>query len=160
MPHAVNFHNFVFFLSYLFVGTSSWGNSEAVIDGLFVAEKAITMKLDTGSYSNAQDVSQFYDAFRNMKPADNTHNPTFKQFWEEKFGCSLSDGSCDVANQNLADIGEDPYVPFTLMAVDAIISGTKDASMQYCNGIHLCSEMLNRELSRGLKIWQGMYYRK
>lgn len=142
--------------SYLFVGTSSWGNSEAVIDGLFVAEKAITMKLDTGSYSNAQDVSQFYDAFRNMKPADNTHNPAFKQFWEEKFGCSLSGGSCDVANQNLADIGEDPYVPFTLMAVDAIISGTKDASMEYCNGIHLCSEMLNRELSRGLKIWEAI----
>lgn len=125
-----------------------------VIDGLVVSEKAITMKLDTGSYSNGADVDLFYNHFRRMKPADNTYNPFFAQFWEQKFNCSLAAGTCNVTIQSLSDVGSDPYVPFTLMAVDAIIKATKDASEQYCNGIHLCSELLNRDESRGVNIWK------
>ena len=142
----------IFSFSFLFFGTSSWANAMDVIQGKYVTEKALTVKLDTDSYYNSNDVEAFYSYIRNLKPAANTYNPYFAKFWEQKFKCSLAAGDCDLT-KDLSDIGRDPYVPFTLMAVDAIISGTKAASLHYCKGIHLCSELLNRDESRGVNIW-------
>ena len=152
-------HNYVVCLDfrYMFIGTSSWGNSNSVIKDMAVANDSVTFQLDTDDYPNSDDVRQFYRDFRAMKPGSgagqNNYNPFFRAFWEAKFSCSFEGGTCDISNKNLDDVPEDPYVPFTLMAVEAIIRGTKAASMRYCGGIHVCSELLNRDESRGLKIW-------
>ena len=106
-------------------------------------------------------MTKFYEDFRSMKPGtgagQNNYNPFFQKFWEEEFSCSFDGGTCDITSNNLNHIGEDSYVPFTLMAVEAIIRGTKAASQRYCSGIHVCSELLNRDESRGLKIWNCKY---
>jgi len=158
---------------FVFLGTSSWGNDMSVISNLGSAENAITVSLNTGSYYNSADVDSFWNDFFQMKPNTginaglpnvNSHNPWFTKFWEEKFGCTLgisgSPNSCDVDNQNVQDTGInrfDTYVPYTLMAVDAVIRGIKDSSQKYCSAKHLCSQLLNRADGRGLHLYEGIF---
>lgn len=120
--------------------------------------------LFTEDYGNRGDVSAFYSNLFLMEPDNgnslggvgvNTYNPWFTTFWEEAFGCNFAAGTCDLANQRLENLVDrsDPYVPFTLMAVEAIINGVKNAAMAKCGGIHLCSNLLNPEKSRGTDLY-------
>lgn len=113
-----------------------------------------------GSYVNAGDVQNFYNKLFLMEPDTgsntgganvNMYNPWFTKYWEETFECSFEAGTCDLANQRLEtkiDRSE-AYVPFTLMAVDAIIRGVKAAAERRCGNIHVCSNLLNPGNSRG-----------
>lgn len=109
---------------------------------------------------NAGDVQNFYDKLFLLEPDTgsnigganvNMYNPWFTKYWEEAFECSFEAGTCDLPNQRLEDKIErsEAYVPFTLMAVDAIIRGVKAAAERRCGNIHVCSNLLNPDNSRG-----------
>ncbi|XP_045174045.2 metabotropic glutamate receptor-like isoform X2 [Mercenaria mercenaria] len=149
---------------FTFVGTSSWGTDVNVIRGIDSAENAITFTFNTGSYMNKDDVINFYNKMFMLKPDTgsnsgdanvNLYNPWFTKFWEEAFECSFAAATCDLADQKLEDKIDrsDPYVPFTLMAVDAIIRGVKEAAQTKCGNIHVCSNLLNPDKSRGTDLF-------
>ncbi|KAL4223422.1 hypothetical protein ACF0H5_016892 [Mactra antiquata] len=149
---------------FIFIGTSSWGIDVNVIQDVSSAENAITFAMDADSYSNRGDVSTFYSNLFLMEPDSgnnidglgvNTYNPWFTTFWEETFECNFAAGTCDLPNQRLEDVVDrtDPYVPYTLMAVDAIIRGVKNAALAKCGNIHLCSNLLNPGNSRGTDLY-------
>ena len=123
--------------------------------------------LALGSYPNVGDVTAFWNDFYKMKPDTaspssssdvNTHNPWFAELWEKTLGCRIDLNTCDPANQDLRSeiLSDDPMVPFTLMAVDAIIRGTKAASMSQCGSEFVCSQLLNIKESRGSAIFNSM----
>lgn len=150
---------------FVFVGTSSWGRDPAVISTVVSAENAITLEMDTSMLFNFNDVTDFWTDFFQMLPNNgsnsgqprvNSYNPWFSKFWEDKFKCSFALATCNVTDQNLRDVmdGSDAYVPFTLLAVDAIIKGVTNASITVCGDIHLCSNLLN--VGRGKYIRSGV----
>lgn len=124
-----------------------------------------------GFYPNVNDVSEFWARFFQLKPDStstaptanvNSHNPWFAEFWEEMFNCRLDQNGCDVDNQNLntrmpAHREMDNLVSFTLMAVQAIIRGTRAASQQFCQNDHLCSDILNINRQRGPLLYNSKY---
>ncbi|WAR03385.1 GRM2-like protein [Mya arenaria] len=132
----------------VFVGTSSWGKNTDVIQGL-TAENSITVMLNTESYENLADVDEFWNYFYSLKPGSSTttsrNNPWFNQFWEEMFDCRIDLNTCDIPNQNLRTKVPkgDTYIPFTLMAIDSIIRGVRDAATKYCGNVRPCSDLLN-----------------
>jgi len=69
----------------------------------------------------------------------------------------LVTGGCNVANQNLASLNlpQDLYTPYTLMAVDAIIRGVKEAARKYCLSDKPCSDLLN--VDRETKLFNCKY---
>ena len=105
-------------------------------------------------FYNQDAVTRFWTYFYNLKPDTgsntgpnvNKHNPWFTQFWQDMFNCRIDLGTCDL-NRDLQGMvpDSDVYVPFTLMAVDAVIRGVQQATQTYCGGAQLCSELLNRE---------------
>lgn len=117
------------------------------------------------------DVSEFWTRFFQLKPDSatttptanvNSHNPWFAKFWENVFSCRLDQSTCDVDNQNLmAEIPNyremDNMVSYTLMAVEAIIRGTRAASQQFCQNDHLCSDILNINRQRGPLLYNSKY---
>ena len=95
----------------------------------------------------------FRQYFENLKPDTNTQNPWFKQYWREKFNCFLPGEprgnylvQCDLATQSLKDVPMDPFAPYTIKAVDAVLNGIEGARRTSCPGINaLCQGFINDE---------------
>lgn len=128
----------------------------------------VAFLLIAASYPNMNDVDEFYTRFSQWKPDQgssttneniNTHNPWFNEYWQNKFSCRLDLGNCNVASQSLQGrVNQtDPLVPFTLMAVDAIVRGAAAAITSQCSDGSLCSELLNRRDSRGSSIYNSRF---
>ena len=53
---------------------------------------------------------------------------------------------CDVSAQSLAGITLDPYVPYTIKAVDAALNGIEGARRTACPGLNfLCTGFINND---------------
>lgn len=146
---------------FFFVGTSQWGNDVSVIQGL--DPQAITIRLNSEAYYNKNDVDEFWTSLWQWKPdtgsnalnaSVNTHNPWFAQLWSQVFNCTIT--SCNIANQNLKNHlpAYDKTVPYTLLSVDAIIRGVRQAASS-C-GDHFCSNLLNIANSRGPVLYSNI----
>ncbi|KAJ8026655.1 Metabotropic glutamate receptor 1 [Holothuria leucospilota] len=71
---------------FLFIGSDGWANRKEVTQDLEeFASGSITIKPHTKEYK------QFNDYYFSLDPLNNTLNPWFKPFWEQKFNCRLSD---------------------------------------------------------------------
>ncbi|KAL3856568.1 hypothetical protein ACJMK2_011303 [Sinanodonta woodiana] len=133
-----------------FIGTSAWGNSVDVIQDLTGANTAITIVPSDSISAYAGDVSRFYNYLYSLKPSSNAYNNKwFTEFWENTFECSInSNNYVRVCNTSMEDLRTkaptDMYVPYTLMAVDAVMKGVKVATAQYCQQQYsLCSDLMN-----------------
>ncbi|KAK3587263.1 hypothetical protein CHS0354_034407 [Potamilus streckersoni] len=140
-----------------FIGTSAWGNSVDVIQGLTGANAAITLVASNNIDAYTADVNRFYSYLNSLKPATNTYNKKwFTEFWENTFECNIEHNmylrDCNTSKEDLGTKGlTDMYVPYTLMAVDAIMKGVKTATAQFCQQQYsLCSDLMN-SYSRGQK---------
>ena len=135
---------------FTWIGTTTWGNSEGVIDGLEeYAEGAVTLVPD----SSTTGLDSFKQYFENLKPDTNTQNPWFKQYWREKFNCFLPGEQeenypvqCDLTTQTLKDVHLDAFAPYTIKAVDAVLNGIEGARRTSCLGSNaLCQGFINDE---------------
>lgn len=71
--------------SFLWVASDGWGAQESIVKGNeFTADGAITLELA------AHPLPDFNRYFQTLTPLNNHRNPWFKDFWEQKFQCSLS----------------------------------------------------------------------
>lgn len=74
--------------SFLWVASDGWGAQESIIKGNeFTADGAITLELA------AHPILEFNRYFQSLSPLNNHRNPWYKDFWEQKFQCSLSTAS-------------------------------------------------------------------
>ncbi|XP_036349549.2 metabotropic glutamate receptor 3 isoform X2 [Ochotona princeps] len=70
--------------SFTWVASDGWGAQESIVKGSeHVADGAITLELAS------QPVRQFDRYFQSLTPYNNHRNPWFRDFWEQKFQCSL-----------------------------------------------------------------------
>ena len=66
------------------VYSDGWGNRVDVVQGV---ESAIAGSISLMLYS--PKISQFASHYASLGPDGSPNNPWFKEFWEEKFQCSL-----------------------------------------------------------------------
>ncbi|TRZ00952.1 hypothetical protein DNTS_001200 [Danionella cerebrum] len=70
--------------SFLWVASDGWGAQESIVKGHeFTADGAITLELA------AHPIPEFNHYFQSLMPQNNHRNPWFRDFWEQKFQCSL-----------------------------------------------------------------------
>ncbi|XP_071810181.1 metabotropic glutamate receptor 3-like isoform X1 [Asterias amurensis] len=70
--------------SFIWLASDGWGAQETPVKGReIVAEGAITIELQT------RKIRQYDKYFLNLNPTNNARNPWFKEFWEQKFKCTL-----------------------------------------------------------------------
>ncbi|XP_071094247.1 metabotropic glutamate receptor 3-like [Haliotis cracherodii] len=146
-------------VQFIFLGTSSWGNSELYLNNAYsAANNSIVVSLSTDPlYTNA--INAFKNYWYDLKPNNSTSgidNKYLTKYWEERFNCEVdgTSNACVLATQSLRD-ELDVYVPYTIMAVDAIIRGVYNAATKACNIYDLCSDLLNIG-NRGTAIFRGI----
>ncbi|XP_006003489.1 metabotropic glutamate receptor 3 [Latimeria chalumnae] len=70
--------------SFMWVASDGWGAQESIVKGSEnVANGAITLELAS------HPIKEFDKYFQSLRPHKNPRNPWFKDFWEQKFQCSL-----------------------------------------------------------------------
>lgn len=73
--------------SFIWVASDGWGAQESIVKGNEVtAEGAITLELA------ANPLPEFNRYFLSLDPVKNHRNPWFREFWEQRFQCSLGGG--------------------------------------------------------------------
>ncbi|KAK6319279.1 hypothetical protein J4Q44_G00104900 [Coregonus suidteri] len=76
-------------VSFIWVASDGWGRQDSVVRGSeAVADGAFTIEL--ASYP----ILQFAEYFTGLNPYNNTRNPWFREFWENRFQCNLHDLGC------------------------------------------------------------------
>ncbi|XP_050392251.2 metabotropic glutamate receptor 5 [Patella vulgata] len=122
---------------YVFIGSDGWGNRPDVVEG--VEEEAaggISIKL----YSPQLD--DFDDYYSSLYPENNSRNPWFKEFWQERFVCRLNAGDdtdtrynemCS-ADSNLANSKQDSKLGFVANAVYTMAYALHNMHQQLCDG--------------------------
>ncbi len=134
---------------FTWIGTTAWADSPGVVGGLEpYAEGAVTLRPD----ATTPGFVSFRQYFENLRPEDNTENPWFRQYWQERFNCYLPgeppgdfSRQCDVSKQSLEGSTLDPYVPYTIRAVDAVLNGIEGARRTACGLASLCAGFINNQ---------------
>ncbi|KAL2093694.1 hypothetical protein ACEWY4_011006 [Coilia grayii] len=74
--------------SFLWVASDGWGAQESIVKGNeATADGAITLELA------AHAIPDFNRHFMRLRPENNARNPWYRDFWEQKFQCSLAGGA-------------------------------------------------------------------
>ncbi|XP_035521756.1 metabotropic glutamate receptor 3 [Morone saxatilis] len=87
--------------SFIWVASDGWGAQESIVKGNEVtAEGAITLEL------SANPVPEFNRYFLSLNPSKNHRNPWFREFWEQRFQCSLGGGGAGGVGGKGVGLGE------------------------------------------------------
>lgn len=147
--------------SFIWVASDGWGAQESIVKGHEVtAEGAITLELA------ANPVPEFNRYFLSLDPAKNHRNPWFREFWEQRFQCSLGDvgaGGEGAGGGGGVALGDAPLplcdkdvsmdktnfepeskIMFVVNAVFAMAQALHNMQRSLCfNTTHLCDSMLD-----------------
>ncbi|XP_068109109.1 metabotropic glutamate receptor 2 [Hyperolius riggenbachi] len=124
-------------VSFIWVASDGWGALESVVLGSEeVAEGAITIEL--ASYP----LWEFSKYFQALHPFNNTRNPWFREFWENKFHCALD--SLDCTKHSLLEVKfeQESKIMFVVNAVYAMAHALHNMYQALCpNATQLCQAM-------------------
>ncbi|KAJ8257902.1 hypothetical protein GJAV_G00190960 [Gymnothorax javanicus] len=124
-------------VSFVWVASDGWGAQESVVRGSEqVADGAFTIEL--ASYP----IREFDDYFTKLDPYNNTRNPWFREFWEQRFQCSLREPGC--ARRSLRDgtFEPEPKIMFVVNAVYAMAHALHNMRQAVCpNTTKVCEAM-------------------
>ncbi|XP_050409339.2 metabotropic glutamate receptor [Patella vulgata] len=144
---------------FIFIGTSSWGRSLDIsgltptVTNSIIMSHVVSDPLYTG-YMN-----EFKTHWTGLRPdalTDGVVNPWLMEYFQQENNCrfDLSGASkCNTTINKFKGDDIDVYVPYTMMAVEAIIKGVKAAAEEKCSGNNLCSDLLNLE-NQGTVIYE------
>ncbi|VFV44667.1 metabotropic glutamate receptor [Lynx pardinus] len=129
--------------SFTWVASDGWGAQESIVKGSeHVAYGAITLELAS------HPVRQFDRYFQSLNPYNNHRNPWFRDFWEQKFQCSLQNKrnhrrACD---KHLAidssNYEQESKIMFVVNAVYAMAHALHKMQRTLCpNTTKLCDAM-------------------
>ncbi|CAF3974918.1 unnamed protein product [Adineta steineri] len=143
---------------FVILGSDAWADRLNVIPNNTetVALGAITIK------ARSLRVPGFEQYFRQLHVHNNTRNVWFREYWQHKFDCSLSNYTetnqrkkytqqCQPERESLRKVpyNEDPKLAFVINSILAVVHGLDKMHKQICNGTSgLCAEMarMNRSL--------------
>ncbi|XP_049577938.1 metabotropic glutamate receptor 3 [Syngnathus scovelli] len=131
--------------SFIWVASDGWGAQESIVKGNEVtAEGAITLELA------ANHVPEFNRYFLSLNPYKNLRNPWFKEFWEQRFQCSLGNGGgeaplspCDKdLSMDKVNFEPESKIMFVVNAVYAMAYALNNMQRSLCfNTSTLCDNM-------------------
>ncbi|XP_043835102.1 metabotropic glutamate receptor 2 isoform X1 [Dromiciops gliroides] len=123
--------------SFTWVASDGWGALESVVAGNEgAAEGALTIEL--ASYP----ISDFATYFRALDPWNNSRNPWFREFWEQKFGCSFRRRDCGAHSLKTGPFEQESKIMFVVNAVYAMAHSLHNMHQALCpNTTHLCDAM-------------------
>ncbi|XP_028305418.1 metabotropic glutamate receptor 3 isoform X2 [Gouania willdenowi] len=130
--------------SFIWVASDGWGAQESIVKGNEVtAEGAITLELA------AYPISEFNNYFLSLNPYKNHRNPWFKEFWEQRFQCSLGLGEtphhplCDPnLTMDKSSFEPESKIMFVVNAVYAMAFALHNMQRSLCSGTNqLCESM-------------------
>ncbi|MFT7799317.1 metabotropic glutamate receptor 3 [Arapaima gigas] len=112
--------------SFTWVASDGWGAQESIVKGHeMVADGAITLELA------AHPVGEFNRYFQYLNPVNNRRNPWYRDFWEQKFQCSLS-----------GDVGRRPCGKH--LAIDSSNFEPESKIMFVVNAVYALAHALHR----------------
>lgn len=134
--------------SFIWVASDGWGAQESIVKGNEVtAEGAITLELA------ANPVPDFNQYFLDLNPVKNHRNPWYREFWEQRFQCSLGGGGtsggethlppCDTdLSMDKSNFEPESKIMFVVNAVYAMAIALHNMQRSVCfNTTKLCDSM-------------------
>uniref|UniRef100_G1TH11 Glutamate metabotropic receptor 2 n=1 Tax=Oryctolagus cuniculus TaxID=9986 RepID=G1TH11_RABIT len=123
--------------SFTWVASDGWGALESVVAGSEgAAEGAITIEL--ASYP----ISDFASYFRSLDPWNNSRNPWFREFWEQRFRCSFRQRDCAAHSLRAVPFEQESKIMFVVNAVYAMAHALHNMHRTLCpNTTRLCDAM-------------------
>ncbi|XP_017261414.1 metabotropic glutamate receptor 3 [Kryptolebias marmoratus] len=134
--------------SFIWVASDGWGAQESIVKGNEVtAEGAITLELA------ANPIQDFNRYFLGLNPVRNHRNPWFREFWEQRFQCSLGAGGLGPGETPLSPCDKDlsmdkghfepeSKIMFVVNAVYAMAHALHNMQRSLCfNTTKLCDSM-------------------
>ncbi|XP_072328139.1 metabotropic glutamate receptor 2 [Scyliorhinus torazame] len=123
-------------VSFMWVASDGWGALENVVKGNEqAADGAITIELAS------HDIEEFTAYFVNLNPHNNIRNSWFREFWEQKFHCSLRTPDCG-RNSLKVKFEQETKIMFVLNAVYAMAHALHNMQQALCpNSTRLCHNM-------------------
>ncbi|CDQ64242.1 unnamed protein product [Oncorhynchus mykiss] len=113
--------------SFTWVASDGWGAQEIVVRGSeAVADGAFTIEL--ASYP----IPQFAEYFTGLNPYNNTRNPWFREFWENRFQCSLHDLGCGKHSLRDGLFEQESKIMFVVNAVYAMAHALHNMRQSLC----------------------------
>ncbi|XP_048356815.1 metabotropic glutamate receptor 3 isoform X2 [Sphaerodactylus townsendi] len=142
-----------FNVSFTWIASDGWGAQESVVKGNeHIAYGAITLEL------TSHPVKEFDRYFQSLTPANNHRNPWFKDFWEQKFQCSLQNKknhikTCDKhLSINSSNYEQESKIMFVVNAVYAMAHALHKMQRNLCpNTTKICDAMKNLD---GKKVYK------
>uniref|UniRef100_A0A8C8YY07 Glutamate metabotropic receptor 2 n=1 Tax=Prolemur simus TaxID=1328070 RepID=A0A8C8YY07_PROSS len=123
--------------SFTWVASDGWGALESVVAGSEgAAEGAITIEL--ASYP----IGDFASYFQSLDPWNNTRNPWFREFWEQRFRCSFRQRDCAAHSLRAVPFEQESKIMFVVNAVYAMAHALHNMHRALCpNTTRLCDAM-------------------
>uniref|UniRef100_A0A2I3HWE1 Glutamate metabotropic receptor 2 n=1 Tax=Nomascus leucogenys TaxID=61853 RepID=A0A2I3HWE1_NOMLE len=123
--------------SFTWVASDGWGALESVVAGSEgAAEGAITIEL--ASYP----ISDFASYFQSLDPWNNSRNPWFREFWEQRFHCSFRQRDCAAHSLRAVPFEQESKIMFVVNAVYAMAHALHNMHRALCpNTTRLCDAM-------------------
>ncbi|CAH2275658.1 metabotropic glutamate receptor 3, partial [Pelobates cultripes] len=129
--------------SFTWIASDGWGAQESIVKGNeHIAYGAITLELAS------HPVKEFDKYFKSLNPSINHRNPWYKDFWQQKFQCSLHNKvphlkTCDKRlNINSSNYEQESKIMFVINAVYAMAHALHQMQRTMCpNTTTLCDAM-------------------
>ncbi|UMM13023.1 hypothetical protein L5515_001507 [Caenorhabditis briggsae] len=132
------------------IGSDGWADRNDVVEDL--EEEA------EGSFSiriHAPKIPGFRQYYTALHPENNTMNPWFREFWQQKFNCQFAVSKEDKNNENIRicsgdenldeQYKEDPKLSQVINSITVVALGLKAMYQDRCrDNSTLCTEMLSR----------------
>ncbi|XP_029472929.1 metabotropic glutamate receptor 3 isoform X2 [Rhinatrema bivittatum] len=139
--------------SFTWIASDGWGAQESIVKGSeHIAYGAITLELAS------HPIKEFDMYFKSLNPYNNHRNPWFKDFWEQKFQCSLRMKSphgktCDKRlTIDSSNYEQESKIMFVVNAVYAMAHALHNMQRMLCqNTTKLCDAMKTLD---GKKLYQ------
>ncbi|KAM9311157.1 metabotropic glutamate receptor 3 [Gastrophryne carolinensis] len=127
--------------SFTWIASDGWGAQESIVkSNEHIAFGAITLELAS------HKVKEFDKYFKSLNPSNNHRNPWFKDFWQQRFQCSLhnkTDRPCSKhLNINSSNYEQESKIMFVVNAVYAMAHALHQMQRTLCsNTTKLCDAM-------------------
>ncbi|XP_077866543.1 metabotropic glutamate receptor 1 [Saccoglossus kowalevskii] len=132
--------------NFVFIGSDGWADRHTVVSGYEPeAVGGVTIK------PKSSNVVEFDRYYLKLNPYNNTRNPWFREFWEERFNCHFKDEDADFSleeqctgYENLSTgYVQDTKMGFIIDAIYTMAHGLHNMYLDLCpaNSKGLCSAM-------------------
>ncbi|XP_062401627.1 glutamate receptor, metabotropic 2b [Sardina pilchardus] len=123
--------------TFVWVASDGWGAQDSVVRGTeTTADGAFTIEL--ASYN----IREFKDYFTKLTPHGNQRNPWFREFWEHRFGCRLTEPGCAIRSLRDGAFQQESKIMFVVNAVYAMAHALHNMRQAVCpNTTGLCDAM-------------------